>query len=339
MAAIKARKAVIRVFLTWRVELEYGILQIMIFGRERMLEGYYTALITPFDSKLKVDESAYCALIETQIESGINGIVTCGTTGEAPTLSEGEFESVVSLAIETAKKRVPVIAGTASNCTQTTIENTKLAEKLGADGALIAAPYYNKPTQEGLYLHYKAVHDATNIPIILYNVPGRSVVDIGVDTIARLAKLPRIAGIKECSGDVNRVVRTRAAAGSQFCQMTGDDPMMLPFLIQGGAGCISVTSNVAPKLCVDLYKAWKNKDIATVSALNDRLLPLHDAMFCESNPGPAKYAASLMGFCREDLRLPLAPLSAANKEKVKVALDKAGLKPQNADGQQKNTGI
>jgi 4-hydroxy-tetrahydrodipicolinate synthase len=177
-----------------------------------------------------------------------------------------------------------------------------------------------------LYLHYKAVHDATNIPILLYNVPGRSAVDIGVDTIGRLAKLPRIIGIKECSGDVNRVVRTRAVAGSEFCQMTGDDPMMLPFLIQGGQGCISVTSNIAPKLCSDLFQSWKKKDIATLSALNDRLLPVHDAMFCETNPGPVKYAASLLGLCGENLRLPLTNVAATNKTKIETALDKAGIK-------------
>lgn len=303
-----------------------------------MFEGYITALVTPFDSNNKLDEKSYQQLIEAQLAAGINGIVTCGTTGEAPTLSDAEYERVIATAVKTAGKKIPVIAGTGTNSTQTTIECTQLAQKLGADAALIAAPYYNKPTQEGLYQHYKAVHDATNIPIMLYNVPGRSVVDIGVDTIARLAKLPRIVGIKECSGDVNRVVRTRAVTRPDFCQMTGDDPMMLPFLIQGGMGCISVTSNVAPKLCVDLYKAWKTKDIATLSALNDRLLPLHDAMFCETNPGPAKYAVSLLGLCGEALRLPLAPVSAANKEKIRAAVEKAGLKIV-ANNVQKTAGV
>ncbi len=291
-----------------------------------MFEGYITALITPFTAEGKVDVNAYQQLIEFQITEGISGIVTCGTTGETPTLTDAEYELVVETAVAAAKKRVPVIAGTGSNSTAATIEYTQLAKKLGADAALIAAPYYNKPTQEGLYLHYKAVHDATDIPIMLYNVPGRSAVDLAVDTIGRLSKLPRIVGIKECSGDVNRIVRTRAVAGNDFCQMTGDDPMILPFLIQAGSGCVSVTSNIVPRLCMDLFRAWKNKDIATLSALNDRLLPLHDAMFCETNPGPVKYAASLTGLCREDLRLPLASVSAANKQKIESALEKAGVK-------------
>ncbi len=292
-----------------------------------MFEGYITALITPFTADGKVDEKAYQQLIERQIKAGISAIVACGTTGETPTLSDEEYEQVLTLAVKTAAGRIPVIGGAGTNNTKTTIECTQLVQKLGCKTALIAAPYYNKPTQEGLYQHYKAVHDATNIPILLYNVPGRSVVDINVDTIARLAKLPRIIGIKECSGDVNRVVKTRAATSPQFCQLTGDDGMIAPFLAQGGVGCVSVTSNIAPELCVDLYKAWKNKDLATFMALNDRLVPLHDAMFCETSPGPVKYASALMGLCLENLRLPLAtPIAAASKTKVESALEKAGIK-------------
>jgi len=298
-----------------------------------MFEGYYTALITPFTADGKIDIPAYQQLIDWQIAEGISGIVACGTTGETPTLNEDEYETVIKTAIAAAKGRVPVIVGTGSNSTQTTIEQTLLAQKLGASAALIVTPYYNKPTQEGMYLHYKAVHDATNIPIILYNVPARCIVDLGVETIARLAKLPRVAAIKECSGDVNRVVKTRAAVGAKFCQLVGDDPMVPAFLAQGGMGCVSVTSNIAPKLCSDLYKAWKQKDLATFMALHDRLMPLHDAMFCETNPVPVKFAAAALGKCRADVRLPLAPLSANAQQKVLSALENSGLKPVSANVQ------
>ena len=293
-----------------------------------MFEGFATALIAPFTIDGKIDDSAYAGLIDFQIKSGISALVTCGTTGETPTLNKTEYEHLIQLAVQCVQKRVPVIAGTGSNSTAHAIEQTLLAKKLGADAALIVAPYYNKPTQEGIYLHYKAIHDATNIPILLYNVPGRTVVDIAVDTIARLAKLPRVIGIKECSGDVNRIVRTRNAVGAKFLQWTGDDPMIVPALAQSGAGCISVTSNIAPQLCMDLFSAWKSGDLSRANAINDRLIPLHDAMFCETNPVPVKYAASVLGLCRADVRLPLAPLGASSQTKVDLALAAAGINMQ-----------
>ena len=263
--------------------------------------------------------------MQWQIDQGTHGIVPCGTTGESPTLTHDEQNQVTKLAIEVAKGKIPVIAGCGSNSTAHAIALTQDAEKMGADAALIVVPYYNKPTQEGLYQHYKAIHDQSNLPIVIYNIPGRSVVNMSVETMARLAELPRIIGVKDSSGDITRPTRTRETTKPSFIQMTGDDPFALPFLAQGGHGCISVTSNIAPALCAQLHNAWAAGDIAAAQKINDQLMPLHDAMFCETSPGPVKYAASLMGLCRYELRLPLVLIAKANEKIVEEALRHAGI--------------
>jgi 4-hydroxy-tetrahydrodipicolinate synthase len=252
-------------------------------------------------------------------------VVPCGTTGESPTLSHDEHKRVVELCIEVAKGKVPVIAGTGSNSTDEAIDLTKHAEQAGADAALVVLPYYNKPTPEGQYLHFKAIHDATNIPIVIYNVPPRSVVDMSVETMARCAKLPRVVGVKDATADLARPIRTRIAIGKDFCQLSGEDATALPFLIQGGHGCISVTSNAAPKLTSELHAAWQKGDIDGAMAINERLMPLNDAMFCETSPGPVKFATSLLGHGTSELRLPLAPIAEASRAKVEAAMKKVGL--------------
>jgi len=289
-----------------------------------MFKGSITALITPFRGG-KVDEKAFASLIDWQIGQGTNGLVPCGTTGESPTLSHEEHMRVVELCIEAAKGHVPVIAGTGSNSTDEAIMLTRHAKEAGASAALIVTPYYNKPTQEGLFRHFKAIHDAVDLPILIYNIPGRSVVDMSVATMARLAELKNIIGVKDATSDLVRPLRTKLAIKKEFCQLSGEDATVVPFLAQGGVGCISVTANVAPKLCADLHKAWAKVDMRTVHALNDKLLPVHDAMFIETNPGPVKYAASLLGLCTGDLRLPLVEVTEASKAKIKAAITEAGL--------------
>lgn len=289
-----------------------------------MFKGSITALVTPFRDGL-VDEKAFQSLVAWQIEQGTNALVPCGTTGESPTLSHQEHDRVIELCIEVAKGKVPVIAGTGSNSTDEAIRLTRSAHRAGADAALLVAPYYNKPTQEGLYRHFEAVAKAVDIPIFLYNIPGRSVIDISVETMARLAKIPNIVGVKDATADLARPLRTRLACGPDFIQLSGEDITITPFLAQGGIGCISVTSNVAPRLCADLHKAWVDGDLKTCFEIRDRLAPLHDAMFCESNPVPAKYALSLLGRILPDVRLPLVELNDASKAKVKTALMGVGL--------------
>lgn len=286
--------------------------------------GSITALITPFANG-KIDEKRYQELVRWQVEQGSHGVVASATTGEAPTLSDEECARAIALCLEVTAGKIPVMAGCGSNNTAHAIHLTRQAEKLGADAALHVPPYYNKPTQEGIYQHFKAIHDATGIPIYLYNVPGRTVVAISPETTARLAELPRIAGVKDCSGDITRPAKTRATCKPEFNQLTGDDPVTLPFLAMGGAGCISVTSNIAPKLCAELHNAWAKGDRAAASAINDRLMPVHDAMFCETSPGPVKFAAALLGLCQYEFRLPLVPISKANEKIVEDALRKAGL--------------
>lgn len=286
--------------------------------------GSITALITPFADG-KVDEKAFQKFVQWQIDQGTHGVVPVGTTGESPTLTHEEHRRVIDLCIEVAKGKVPVIAGCGSNSTAEAISFTQHAEKVGADAALHATPYYNKPTQEGLYQHYKAIHDSSNLPIYIYNIPGRSVVNMSVETMARLSELPRIVGCKDATGDVSRVVRTRAASGKNFNQLTGEDAQAFPFIAQGGDGCISVTSNIAPRLCADLHDAWAKGDVKTAQAMNDQLMPLHDAMFAETSPGPVKYGASLLGLCRYEFRLPLVPISKANEKLVEEAMQKLGL--------------
>ncbi len=289
-----------------------------------MFHGSFTALITPFRDGA-VDEKAFQELVDWQIREGTDGLVPCGTTGESPTLTHEEHRRVVELCIEAAAGRVPVVAGTGSNSTAEAISLTVHAKKAGADAALVVMPYYNKPTPEGQYLHFKAVHDAADIPIIIYNIPGRSVVDMSVETMARLAKLPNIVGVKDATADLARPMLTRLAIGKDFCQLSGEDATVVPFLAQGGHGCISVTSNVAPRQCAELHDAWARRDLDTVMAINERLMPLHKALFAESSPGPVKYAASLIGRSSAELRLPLCPPTEATRQKVREAMTSAGL--------------
>ncbi len=289
-----------------------------------MFSGSITALITPFrDGKL--DETAFAALCERQIAAGTRALVPCGTTGESPTLSHAEHERVVSATVEAAAGRVPVIAGAGSNSTLEAIALTAHAKKAGALAALVVVPYYNKPTQEGLFQHFSAIHDAVDLPVIIYNIPGRSVVDMSVETMARLARLPNIVGAKDSSNDLARPTRIRLACGPQFCQLSGEDATAPGFLAQGGHGCISVTANIAPAECAALHAAWERGDLAEVARLRDLLMPLHHALFAETSPAPVKYAAGLLGLCAPDLRLPLVPPAEATKRLVEEAMRGAHL--------------
>lgn len=289
-----------------------------------MFKGSLTALITPFKNG-GIDEDGFQAFVDWQIVEGTHGLVPVGTTGESPTLSHEEHKRVVELCVEAAAGRVPVIAGAGSNSTDEAVGFTKHAKSVGADGVLSVAPYYNKPSQEGLYQHFKAVAESADIPVIVYNIPGRSIVDISVDTMARMAKIPNIVGVKDATADLARPLATRVAAGKEFCQLSGEDATIAAFLAQGGVGCISVTSNVAPKLCSELHVAWQEKDFDTFDTLRDRLLPLHDAMFCEPSPAPAKYGASLLGKCDPKVRLPITPLTPDGEATVRDAMVHCGL--------------
>lgn len=290
-----------------------------------MFKGSITALITPFHKGGEIDWESFDRLVEWQIEQGTHGLVPCGTTGECPTLSHDEHMAIVQRCINTVKKRIPVIAGTGSNSTREAIELTQHAAKAGADAALIVTPYYNKPGPEGLYQHYKAIHDAVDIPIILYNVPGRSVIDMKNDTVARLAELPRIAGIKDATGDLSRVKEMTTFKGGKFCLLSGDDESAGEYLEQGGHGMISVTSNVAPALCAAFQNAWVEKDMETFKAMREKLRLLDKNLFVEANPMPVKYAASLLGLCRDEFRLPLVPIQPASRKIVEEAMAHAGL--------------
>ena len=287
-------------------------------------QGSITALITPFKNG-EVDAKAFQRLVEWQIDQGTHGLVPVGTTGESPTLNHEEHKQVIELCIEAAAGRVPVIAGTGSNSTSEAIALTRFAKEAGADGALVVTPYYNKPTQEGLYLHYKAINDAVDIPIIIYNIPGRSIVDMSVETMTRLFKLPNIAGLKDATANMSRVSQQRAAMGTAFVQLSGEDATALGFNAHGGQGCISVTANIAPALCSEFQLACLGSNFKRALEIQDRLMPLHDALFVESNPGPVKYAAEKLGLCSGETRLPLAPLAPASKAKVDAALAQVGL--------------
>jgi len=289
-----------------------------------MFKGSLTALITPFKAG-KVDEAAYERLIEWQITEGTHGLVPVGTTGESPTLNHEEHKEVVALCVRVAKGRVPVIAGAGSNSTAEAIDFTRHAKKVGADAVLHATGYYNKPTQEGIYQHFKAISDAVAMPIFIYNVPPRTVIDIAVATLARCAKLANVVGIKDASANVGRVTQQRLACGADFVQLSGEDATALGFMAHGGAGCISVTSNVAPRLCAQFQNACLAADWVKARALHERLMPLHDALFCESNPGPVKYAASALGLCSGELRLPLVAIAEESERKVDAALRAVGL--------------
>ena len=289
-----------------------------------MFKGSYTALITPFKNG-SVDEDAFVRFVEWQITEGTHGLVPTGTTGESPTLDFDEHKRVVELAIETTRKRVPVMAGTGSNSTDEAIELSQHAEKAGANALLIVTPYYNKPTQEGLYQHFKAIAGSVKIPIVIYNIPGRSVVDMSVQTMARIYEIDNVVGVKDATANLARVSQQRAAMGPDFIQLSGEDATALGFMAHGGHGCISVVSNIAPRLCAAFQNACLAGDYKAALALQDRLLPLHDAMFVETNPGPVKYAASRLGLCSAEMRLPMVPVTDATKAAVDAALAKAGL--------------
>ncbi len=293
--------------------------------RGSQFRGSIVALITPFADGA-VDEAGLRALVEWHIASGTHGIVPCGTTGESPTLSHDEHQRVIEIVIETNAGRVPIIAGTGSNATQEAIQLTRHAEKAGADAALVVAPYYNKPSQEGLYQHYAAISRAvSDLPIIVYNIPGRSIVDISVATMARIAEEKNIIGVKDATGDVSRVRAHFDACGESFCQLSGEDGLTFDYMQQGGHGCISVTANVAPVLCAEFQNACLANDLTKARALDEKLQPLHEALFMAPSPAPTKYALSLLGQAREDVRLPLVPLNDGEKEIMRQVMRKAGL--------------
>ena len=287
-----------------------------------MFKGSNVALITPFKNG-KLDIESYIKLIHFHINNGTNGLVPAGTTGESPTLSHDEHQRVIELCIKESNGKNPVIAGTGSNSTDEAISLTTHAEKVGANAALIVTPYYNKPTQEGLFQHYKAINDKIGIPIIIYNIPGRSVIDMSIDTMAKLFELKNIVGVKDATGDLNRVDQQLAKMGKDFIQLTGNDDNALEFNKRGGVGAISVTANIAPKLCANFQKlsvSTDNNDKKEAEKLNDILQPVHNSMFLESNPSPVKYAAKLLGLCDDTVRLPLVSVTEKTKVAVKNAL-------------------
>jgi len=293
-----------------------------------MIKGSIVALITPFKNN-KLDEEAYITLIHHHIKNGTSGLVPAGTTGESPTLSHEEHKRVIELCVKESKGKIPVIAGTGSNSTDEAISLTKYAEEAGANAALVVTPYYNKPTQEGLYQHYKSINDNCSIPIIIYNIPPRSVVDMSVDTMARLFELKNIIGVKDATGDLDRVDQQKKKMGKDFIQLSGEDGTALEFNLRGGVGCISVTANIAAKLCSDFQNATLSKNnsnlMAKAKEINSILMPLHKSLFIESSPSPVKYAASLLNLCNEDVRLPLVNVTNETKNKVKSAMVHAKL--------------
>jgi len=293
-----------------------------------MFKGSIVALITPFKNN-KLDEDCYISLIHHHIKNGTSGIVPAGTTGESPTLNHKEHERVIELCVKESKGKIPIIAGTGSNSTEEAISLTKHAEKIGADAALVVTPYYNKPTQEGLFQHYKAINDNTSIPIIIYNIPPRSVVDMSVDTMAKLFELKNIIGVKDATGDLKRVDQQKEKMGPDFIQLSGEDGTALEFNLRGGVGCISVTANVAAKLCSEFQESSLSKNnsnlLAKAKEINDKLKPLHKSLFIESSPSPVKYAASLLNLASEEVRLPLVKISDDSKKSVKSAMAYANL--------------
>ena len=292
-----------------------------------MFKGSNVALITPFKNN-KLDEDAYISLIHFHLKNGTSGLVPAGTTGESPTLNHKEHQKVIEMCIKEVKGKIPVIAGTGSNSTEEAVDLTKHAEKAGADAVLIVTPYYNKPTQEGLYQHYKLINDNTNLPIIIYNIPSRCVIDMSVDTMARLFELKNITGVKDATGDLNRLDQTIKKLGSEFIQLTGEDALAFEFNKRGGVGIISVTGNVAPKLCSDMQKYSKSKsdnEIKEAERIDKILQPLHKSLFIESNPAPVKYAAKVLGLCGDEIRLPLVKIKKETEEEIKKALSFAKL--------------
>ena len=290
-----------------------------------MFKGSLVALITPMRSDGSVDEKAYADFVDWQIKEGTDAVVPVGTTGESPTLSHDEHKRVVEIAIEVAKGRVPVIAGAGSNCTEEAIDLARHAKMAGANATLVVTPYYNKPTQEGMYLHFKAIADAVDLPLIIYNIPPRSVVDMSVETMARLAKHKNIIGVKDATANLVRPLHTKRSCGDDFCQLSGEDHTAIAFLAAGGDGCISVTANVAPRLCAAMQDAWQEGRVKDAMAIQNRLVPLHDALFSETSPAPVKFAASLLGKTSEHCRLPLAPIMEGTRTKVRSAMTEVGL--------------
>ena len=293
-----------------------------------MFKGSIVALITPFKNN-KLDEDCYISLIHHHLKNGTSGLVPAGTTGESPTLNHKEHERVIELCVKESKGKIPVIAGTGSNSTEEAISLTKYAEKINANAALIVTPYYNKPTQEGLYQHFKAINDNCSIPIIIYNIPPRSVVDMSVDTMSRLFELKNIVGVKDATADLNRVDLQRKKMGPDFIQLSGEDATALDFNLRGGVGCISVTANVAPKLCAEFQEASTSKNnsnlLSKAKEINEKLMPLHKSLFIESSPSPVKYAASILGLASDEVRLPLVKINEETKKSVKSALSHADL--------------
>ncbi len=292
-----------------------------------MFKGSNVALITPFKNN-KLDEEAYISLIHYHLKNGTSGLVPAGTTGESPTLTHEEHQKVIEICIREAKGKIPVIAGTGSNSTEEAVSLTKHAEKAGANGVLVVTPYYNKPTQEGLYQHYKLINDNTNLPIIIYNIPSRCVIDMSVDTMARLFELKNIVGVKDATGDLNRLDQTIKKLGSEFIQLTGEDGLAFEFNKRGGVGIISVTANIAPRLCSDMQRYSKSKsdnEIKEAERIDQKLQPLHKSLFIESNPAPVKYAANILGLCSDEIRLPLVNVTNSTKKIVREAMTKAEL--------------
>lgn len=290
----------------------------------REFKGSITALVTPFRNGA-LDEEALRRLVDWQIENGTNGLVPVGTTGESPTLSHEEHKRVVEIVIAEAKGRVPVIAGAGSNATSEAIDFARHAETAGADAVLVVTPYYNKPTQAGLYAHFKAINDAIGIPIIIYNIPARSVIDMSVETMARLFELNNIVGVKDATANMARISQQRQAMGPEFIQLSGEDATALGFMAHGGHGCISVTANTAPRQCADFQAACLSGDFASALLQQDRLMPLHEALFVETNPSPVKYALSVLGMISDEVRLPMLPVGDATKDAVRSAMAHAGL--------------
>lgn len=288
-----------------------------------MFRGSFTALATPFKNG-DFDELGFSSFIEWQIKEGSAGLVPCGTTGESPTLSHKEHQKVTEVCIEVVGGRVPVIAGAGSNSTQEAIELAKHAKSAGADAVLVVTPYYNKPTQAGLFKHYKAINDSAQIPIIIYNIPGRSIIDMSVETMAELSNLDYIIGVKDATAQLERPVLTTLACGEDFCQLSGEDGTAIPFLAAGGHGCISVTANILPRQCAEMQNAWNDGNIKRAMELQQILMPVHEAMFCETSPGPLKYAAELLGLFSSETRLPITEIAEENKHHVKDALKGVG---------------
>ena len=289
-----------------------------------MFFGSIPALITPFKEG-RVDYNSFNKIIEWSISEGSHGFVPCGTTGESPTLKHEEHKKVVEECIKIVDKRVPIIAGTGSNSTHEAIEFTSHAEKSGANAALIVTPYYNKPTQEGLYKHFESISNNTSLPIIIYNIPGRSVVDMSIDTMTELSKITNIIGVKDATNDLFRPLLTRTKIKKDFCYLSGEDGTAIPYLAQGGHGCISVAANIAPKLCSEMHNSWRNNEIENALKINLKLAKIYHALFVETSPGPVKFAAELLDLCSSDTRLPLAPIKESTKNLVRNSMIEVGL--------------